>query len=53
MCCLSGKWKLQRFRDSLVYALIGEEIRVYAVAHHRREPGYWLSRLSTRGLKRP
>jgi toxin ParE1/3/4 len=39
------KWPLQRFRYSLIYALVGEELRIYAVAHHRRAPDYWLSRL--------
>jgi plasmid stabilization system protein ParE len=41
------KWKLQTFRYNLVYAVIGDEIRIYAVAHHSRRPGYWLNRLRT------
>jgi plasmid stabilization system protein ParE len=41
------KWKLESFRYNLVYAVIGDEIRIYAVAHHSRRPGYWLYRLRT------
>jgi toxin ParE1/3/4 len=36
---------LQRFPYSLVFLELSEEIRVLAVAHHRRRPGYWRSRL--------
>jgi len=39
------KWKLKRFRYSLVYLVVGNEIRLYAVAHHSRKPEYWLDRL--------
>ena len=30
---------------SLVYLLRGEDIEIVAVAHGRRRPGYWRSRL--------
>ena len=36
--------RLQTFPHSLVYRLTGEDIRVIAVAAHRRRPGYWLGR---------
>jgi plasmid stabilization system protein ParE len=34
-----------RFPYSLVYRMRGDEIEVIAVAHGRRRPGYWRSRL--------
>jgi len=36
--------QLKGFPHSLVYRLVGEEIVVFAVAHHSREPGYWRAR---------
>lgn len=41
------KWKLESFRYDLVYIVIKDEIRIYALAHHSRRPGYWLYRLRT------
>lgn len=35
---------LHRFPYSLVYRAEGEEIRIAAVAHQSRRPGYWRSR---------
>ena len=35
---------LQRFPYSLIYRMQGEEIRIIAVAHHSRRPGYWAGR---------
>ena len=35
------------FPYAIVFALSSEEIRVVAVAHTRRRPGYWLSRLDS------
>jgi len=35
---------LRRFPYSVVYLLLPEEIRVLAVAHQRRKPGYWSGR---------
>ena len=32
------------FPYSVIYAVAGEEIRVLAVAHHSRRPGYWRKR---------
>lgn len=40
------KWRLRTFRYNLIYVVDPEEIIVIAVAHHRRRPNYWLSRLS-------
>lgn len=35
---------LRRFPYSVVYLLLPDEIRVLAVAHQRRKPGYWKGR---------
>ncbi|OFZ71089.1 MAG: addiction module toxin RelE [Betaproteobacteria bacterium RBG_16_58_11] len=35
---------LRRFPYSLIYQIRSEEIRIIAVAHHRRRPGYWAKR---------
>jgi plasmid stabilization system protein ParE len=35
---------LRRFPYSIVYQLHPEEIRVHAIAHQRRKPGYWIKR---------
>ncbi|MFZ5508437.1 MAG: type II toxin-antitoxin system RelE/ParE family toxin [Pseudomonadota bacterium] len=35
---------LRRFPYSLVYQLFADELRVIAVAHQRRRPGYWTGR---------
>ncbi len=36
---------VKRFPYSLLYAIDGEQIRIVAVAHQKRRPGYWRSRL--------
>ena len=36
---------LPRFPYALVFLELPEEIRIVAVAHVRRRPGYWLNRL--------
>lgn len=36
---------LRRFPYSIFYALEPDRIRVLAVAHHKRRPGYWAHRL--------
>ncbi len=36
---------LRRFPFSLFYAVDPDRIRILAVAHHRRQPGYWASGL--------
>lgn len=35
------------FPYQLVYRVEGDEVRVYAVAHLKRKPGYWLERVGT------
>jgi toxin ParE1/3/4 len=35
---------LRRFPHSIIYSVIGETLAIIAVAHARREPGYWRSR---------
>lgn len=36
---------LQRFPFNLFYLPVGDDIYLVAVAHQRRRPGYWKSRL--------
>ena len=38
---------LHRLRYSLIYAIVSGEVRIVAVAHHSRMPGYWGERLAT------
>lgn len=38
------RYVMQRFPYSLIYTVSGEEIRILAVAHHSRRPGYWRGR---------
>lgn len=35
---------LQVFRFDILYRVVGDTVQVLAVAHHRRQPGYWLTR---------
>ena len=35
---------LRRFPYSIVYLLRDSEVRILAVAHHRRRPGFWEGR---------
>lgn len=39
------RYVFPQFPFSLVYVLRGEAVEVIAVAHGRRRPGYWRSRL--------
>lgn len=36
---------LRRFPFSLLYRVDGAEVRITAVAHHSRRPGYWRGRV--------
>ena len=36
---------LQRFPYTLIYRVAESEIQIFAVAHHRRKPGYWIPRV--------
>ena len=38
------RFPLRRFPYSIIYQVKPEEIRVIALAHQRREPGYWRGR---------
>jgi plasmid stabilization system protein ParE len=38
------RFPLQGFPFSLVYRIDGERLRIVAVAHKRRRPGYWRQR---------
>ncbi len=35
------RYILRRFPYSIIYQVTTEELRILAVAHHRRRPGYW------------
>lgn len=35
---------MKRFPYSLIYTVVGEQIRILAVAHHSRRPDYWRDR---------
>ena len=35
---------LRRFPYSLIYSVVGEEVRILAVMHHHRRPFYWRHR---------
>lgn len=39
------RYVFPRFPYSLVYRLSGDDVEVIAVAHGKRRPGYWRSRL--------
>jgi toxin ParE1/3/4 len=43
---LHGKRRLilKHFPYSVIYSIVGESIRVLAVAHQSRRPGYWRTR---------
>ena len=38
------RFSLRKFPYSIVYYVRGEELRVIALAHHRRWPSYWSGR---------
>lgn len=40
--------QLKEFPFALVYRSDSEGIVIFAVAHHARKPGYWVSRLPDR-----
>ena len=41
-----GKRRLvtRRFPFSVIYTVVADEVRILAVAHHTRRPGYWRGR---------
>jgi plasmid stabilization system protein ParE len=38
------RYLLRRFPYSIIYQEALDELRIVAVAHHRRRPGYWVDR---------
>jgi toxin ParE1/3/4 len=38
------RFPLHRFPYSIIYYIKGNDLRVIALAHHRRRPGYWAGR---------
>lgn len=38
------RFPLRKFPYSIIYYIRGEELRVIALAHHRRRPSYWSGR---------
>ena len=38
------RFVMRRFPYSLIYNAAGQQIRILAVAHHSRRPGYWQDR---------
>ncbi len=38
------RYLMKRFPYSLVYTISSQELRIIAVAHHSRRPGYWRER---------
>ena len=38
------RYFLRRFPYSVIYQVTAKELRIIAVAHHRRRPGYWAQR---------
>jgi hypothetical protein len=41
------KWALRRYPFCLFYVALDARLVILAVAHVRRRPGYWQSRLGT------
>lgn len=39
---------MEDFRFNIVYGVYGDVLYVLAIAHHRRQPGYWADRLPNR-----
>lgn len=38
------RFVMRRFPCSLIYNVVDQQLRVLAVAHHSRRPGYWKDR---------
>lgn len=38
------RFVMERFPYGLIYTVTGDQLRIWAVAHHSRRPGYWRSR---------
>ena len=44
----TSRYVLYKFPYSVVYRVSGDLVRIYAIAHAKRRPGYWKSRLTWR-----
>jgi len=42
--CATRRFIMRRFPYSIIYSTASEEIRILAVAHQSRRPGYWRMR---------
>jgi plasmid stabilization system protein ParE len=40
------RWRIKRFPFQVVYLVASPDIVVVAVAHDKRRPGYWVTRVS-------
>jgi toxin ParE1/3/4 len=38
---------LSRFPYAIFFRVVGDALQITAVAHHRKRPGYWLSRIES------
>ena len=38
------RYVMRRFPYSVIYSINGEEVHIFAVAHHSRRPGFWRHR---------
>jgi len=38
------RYIFRRFPYTIIYQVLEDELRILAVAHHRRRPGYWAER---------
>ena len=48
---LGGNWRygkrrfvMRHFPFAVIYTVVGDQLRILAVAHHGRRPGYWRGR---------
>lgn len=39
------KLRVRRFQHNLIYGIVGESVVIIAIAHHKRRPQYWRSRM--------
>jgi toxin ParE1/3/4 len=42
--CGKRRFFMKRFPYSVIYDTAGDELRIFAVAHHSRHPDYWRGR---------
>jgi len=44
---------MKRFPFNIIYRILRDEIRVIAVAHQNRKPGYWMSEFGNTEINEP